>query len=180
VVERDQLKARGTDRRLGITSRPAPSERARPEERVDGALHASEENMFGPNVLPEAELTAGREDAPQLGERGGRLGHAAEEPHHDRGVVGSVGSRERLGDALDHLDRDRRAPRSFRSLRPRRRIGLDGQHLGHRRRVVLERAPVAGADVDHAPAQPGQQPAPELDRAGIGPARLPPLEIVGK
>jgi hypothetical protein len=131
-------------------------------------------------VLPETELAAGLDDTLHLTECDGRVGHAAEEAHHDRGVEGSVGSRKRLGDALDDLDRHDRAFRPLSSLRAGIRIGLDGQDAGHGRRVVLKRAPVAGPDVDHAPAQAREQAAPELDAAGIRPARFPALQIPGE
>ena len=64
VVERDELEPGCADDALGVASRLAATERLRPEERVGRALESMEEGVPRTDVLPEAELSAVREDAP--------------------------------------------------------------------------------------------------------------------
>ena len=49
-----------------------------------------------------------------------------------------------------------------------------------RRRVVLERAAVAATDLDHAPAQPREQPPSKLVRDRVGTTPLLPFEVAGE
>src|SRR5215204_3152929 len=95
AVEPFDLKPRGLDCRFGVSRRLAPTERTGPEERVERVLDQPERRVLRANVLPEAKLTAGQEDSPQLGERGGRVGDAAENPHHNGGVERTVIRRQR-------------------------------------------------------------------------------------
>ena len=64
MVERDELEPGSADGALGVPGRLATTERLRPEERVGRALEPTEEGVSGLDVLPEAELSAGRQDTP--------------------------------------------------------------------------------------------------------------------
>jgi hypothetical protein len=128
------------------------------------------------DVLPEAELAAGHEDSAELAHGGAGIPNAAQEAHDDGGVEGSVLHRQSLGDTAHDLDRDRGRPRPLGGARPRRRVGLDCEHARHLHRVMLERASVAGADLDHTPAEPREQPAPELTGHEVRATLLTALE----
>ena len=172
------LEAPGLDGGERVARRVAAAERTRPEERVDGALHRSERGSRRANVLPEAQLPAGPEHAAQLDESLGGLGHAAEEAHDDGRVEGPVVRGQRLGDSLDHLDRNRRAPGPLDGVRPRSRIRLDGEDARRAGRVVLERAAVARAR-PRSPARgdAGEQSPPQLAEDGVGTPLLAALEV---
>ena len=165
------------NRSLRVPRRLAAPQRPRPEERVERALTRAEGGIRGADVLPKAKLTAGDEDSPQLTKRGGRIGDAAENAHENRGVERPGLRRQRLGDAIDDLDWYRRRLCPLSGGSPRRRIRLDGQHLLDVRRVELERAPVAGADLDYPPTQSGERFPTELARGQIGATQLSLLEI---
>ena len=132
------------------------------------------------DVLPEAELAAWHEHTAQLAHSGAGIADAAEEAHDDGGVEGSVLHRQSLGDAVHNLDCDRRRASPLGGARPRRRVGLDCEHARHVHRVVLERASVAGADLDHAPAEPCEQPPAKLMRHGVRATLLTTLQEAGE
>ena len=90
ALERHDLESRRSDRGRGVPRRLAAAECPRPEERVGGALQPSEHGVPRANVLPEAELTARFQDAPQFAERGGGVADAAENPHQHRRVERAV------------------------------------------------------------------------------------------
>lgn len=177
VVERDELEPGCADDALGVASRLAATERLRPEERVGSALESMEEDVPRPDVLPEAELSAGSKDTPQLLKRCGRVGNAAEDPHQDRGIERSVLRGKHLREALDDLDRHARTSGPFFRFSACGRVGLDGEDAVHGRRIELERAPVTRADLDHPAAQPSEQPPPQLAGDEVGSALLAALEI---
>ena len=85
-LEALEVEPGGLDRRLGVPRRLATAQCPRPEEPVDDALKRPEEHMPRTDVLPEAELSAGPEDAPELLEDDVRVGDAAEDAHDDDGV----------------------------------------------------------------------------------------------
>ncbi len=171
-----ELEAGLADRRLGVARRPAAAERPRPEERVDGVLHRPERCVRRPDVLVHAKLAAGGEDAPDLPERVGRVRDAAQHPDGDDGVVRAVRGRQPLGEPLGDLDRHRSLHRPLSGRDTGRRVGLDRQHGLDLRPVVLERTPLAAADLDHPPAEPTQEPPPKRRGALVGVALLTPLE----
>ena len=137
------LEARRLDRGERVAGGVTTAERTRPEQRVAGALERSERGSRRAHVLPEAELAAGLEHAAQLGQGRGGFRHAAEDAHHDGHVECPVLRGQRLGDSLDHLDRNHRAPRPLGGVLPRGRVRLDGEHARRAGRVVLERTAVA-------------------------------------
>jgi hypothetical protein len=51
AIERDDPETRVPNRSLGVPCRLTTAERARPKERVDTALHRSEQEVLGPDVL---------------------------------------------------------------------------------------------------------------------------------
>jgi hypothetical protein len=177
TVQLVDLKARSADRSLGVPRRFASAERARPEEGIARALEQLERAVVGANVLPEAELTAGHEHSVELSKRSGRVRHATEKPHHNGSVKGAVVRRHSGGIAVHDVDRDPRRVGARCGGHPGRGIRLDGEHMLDFRGVVLERAAVAAADLDHPPAQSGERPPTKLPRDGIGPAQLSPLEV---
>lgn len=173
----DDPKARIADRSLGIPRRFASAEPARPEEGIARALEHLERAVVGANVFPEVELTAGHKHSVELSKRGGGVGHATEEPHDDGCIESAVFRRQSGGIAVHDVDRYRHRICTLCCGRPSRGIGLDGQHMLDFRRVVLERATVAAADLDHPPPQSGEHPPAKLARDGIGLAQLSPLEV---
>ncbi len=177
MVQLDDLKARIVDRSLGIARRFAAAERACPEQRIARALEHLERAIAGANVFPEAELTAGHEHSVELSKRSVRVGHATEKPHDDGSVEGAVLRRQSGGIPIHDVDRDPRCVGAPCRGHPSRGIGLDGQQTFDFRRVVLERAAVATADLDHPSAQSVEHLATELARNGVGPAQLTPLEV---
>ena len=102
------------------------------------------------------------------------------EPHRDDSVEASVLCWQRLGRPIDDVDRDGDSASALGGDGPCRRVGFDRDELRHGRRVVLERAPVAAAELEHTSAQASQQPAPELTRDWVGPLPLPVLQVGGK
>jgi len=177
TVESDDLKARIADCTLGIPRRFASAERPCPEQGIARALEHVEHAVARANVFPEAELTAGDKHSVKLSKRSGRVGHATEKPHDDGGVEDTVLCRQSSGIAVHDFDRDPRRGGALCSGRPGRGIRLDGQQAFDFRRVVLERAAVATADLDHSPEQSAERLTTELARDRVGPAQLSPLEV---
>jgi hypothetical protein len=175
-LEALEVEPCGLDRRLGVPRRLATAQCPRPEEPVDDTLKRPEEGMPRSDVLPEAKLSAGPEDAPELLEDHMRVGDAAENAHDDDGVEGSVVGGKPLGDAVDDLDPNYCVSRRLSRKFPRCGIGLDREQCRDLRRVVLERTTVPRADLEHAPLEAGKEPPAQLARAGIGPPLLAPLE----
>jgi len=79
--------------------------------------------------------------------------------------------------SVDHVDRNSGAARALRRSRPGGAVGLDGEHALHVRPVVLERASVPVAELEHPPLEPGEQSPPKLARHRIRTALLSPLEV---
>jgi hypothetical protein len=177
TVEGDDLEARIVDCTCSIPRRFAAAERACPEQGIARALEHLERAVAGANVFPEAELTAEDKHSVELSKRGARVGHATEKPHDDGGVEHAVLCRQRGGIAIHDVDRDPRRVGAPCGGRACRRVGLDGQQAFDCRRVVLERAAVATADLDHPSAQSAERLTTELARDRIGPAKLSPLEV---
>jgi hypothetical protein len=177
TVQLDDLKARIVDRSLGIARRFAAAERTRPEEGIEPALEHLKRAVVGPNVFPEADLTAGHKHSVELSKRSGRVRHATEKPHDNGSVEGAVLRRQSGGIPIHDVDRDPSRVGAPCGGRPGRGIRLDGQQTFDFRRVVLERAAVATADLDHPSAQSVEHLATELARNGVGPAQLSPLEV---
>jgi hypothetical protein len=113
-------------------------------------------------MFPEAELAAGPEHAPDLGERPRRVGDAAEHERDDRRVEHAV--REGQAGCVPRDDGHREGRRTRRALRQfaQVRIRLDGDERGHLRRVVAEARPGAGADLDDPAAESGDEVPPAL------------------
>ena len=174
-VQLDDLKARSADRTFGITRRFAAAERPCPEQGIARALEHPEHAIAGANVLPEADLTARHEHSVELSQRSRRVGNAAEKPHDNGGVEGAVLRGQSRGIAGHDVDRDRRRVGPPCGSRTSRRVGLDGQQMFDLVRVVLERAAVAAADLDHAPAQSAERLTTEFARDRVGPTQLLPL-----
>src|SRR4029453_17456398 len=120
---------------------------------------------LGADVLVEAQLAAGPDDAPQLGERSGLVEDRAEHERGDASVETGVPDRETLGGAVDNGDLDRHLGRRLASTVAQKPLGLDRDDLAHRLRIEREVEAVAGADLDHAAAEAGQRPSPILPLA---------------
>jgi hypothetical protein len=78
------------------------------------------------HVLVEAQLAAGAQHAPQLGERPTLVGDAAEDEADDRGVQRSVRERQVIREARHHGDRDGGRPGGHGGERSQGRLRLDG------------------------------------------------------
>ncbi len=177
ALDPHDLKTRPADRSFTITCRATAAERGGPKELVDGSLEDTEQRVLGADVLPETELAATHEHAAEFAQRRSRISNAAKDSHDDGGIEGSVPRRQCFGGAVDNLDRYDRIARTFSGGRARSRIRLDRKDGGDPRRRVLERAPVAAADLDHAARQPCEQPTAEITGNRVGSAKLAPLEI---
>jgi hypothetical protein len=109
------------------------------------------------DVLEEAELAAGSQHAVQLGERQVDVGDRAQHQRGDGGGERRVGERKLLGDRLDHGHGHGCLTGGALGVLTQVGLGLDGDHLTHRPRVVGEVEPVPGADLEHLPAEPLEQ-----------------------
>ena len=112
---------------------------------------------MGDDVLVEAQLAPGPDDAPQLVERGGLVRDGAEHERCHPGVEPVVVSRERVGDAGDDGHPHGRLGRRLLGAIAEVGLGLEGDDLGDRRGVVAEVQTVAGADLDDAAAEIREQ-----------------------
>jgi hypothetical protein len=92
-------------------------------------------------------------------------GHRAQHQGGDRSVHAGVSGREGVGGAIDHLDRDQGQVVGGLGEGTQIRLGLHGQDLGDRWRVVGEVEAVAGADLEHPAGQAGEEGAPVLEGA---------------
>lgn len=128
-------------------------------------------------MLVEAQLSAGREHSADFTQCCGLVGNAAEIPAGDRRVEAPIASRETVGDTVHDLDSGRAFGGTANGFGPGGGVGLDGQNQLDRVGVVLEVAPVATAELDHAPVQPREQAPAVLTHDGIGPSLLEALEI---
>ncbi len=122
------------------------------------------------HVFVEAQLAAGPQHPARLAQRDRLVRHRAEHQRQHHRVGGAVGDRQFLGQPGGDCDRYRGARRGGAGQRAQAWFRLDGEHAGHARRVVREVAPVAGADLDHPAAQPG-------DQAGGGAPAMPAWSI---
>jgi hypothetical protein len=150
---------------MAASVRVAPAVDPRPDRRVEGALQPREPGRVGRDVLEEAQLAPGPDHTAQLAQGRGRVGHAAQHRRDHAGVHRRVVGGQRVGHAIDDRDGDRRLARRLLRHRAEVLLGLDGDERGHRARVVGEAHAAAGAELDDAAAQVGQQPA-----AVLGPA----------
>jgi hypothetical protein len=128
-------------------------------------------------VLPEAQLASGDQHATKLLQRGCRVGHGAEDSGEERAVKAPVGGGQCLGDAVHHLDRHSGPVGALGGEGAGGRIRLDREHRLHRGREELEGTTVAARHLDHAPAEPGEQPPSQLARDLVGPTLLAPLQV---
>ncbi len=148
--------ARNVKRSHSPTSKPAARSRRRcrgpdgsrrrapARGRCDRATGArTGRTALGDHVLVEAQLAARPQDPPRLGERDGLVGHAAQDEREDDRVGLAVAERDRLGDAVTHLD-----PVGRR---------LDGRRAAGRRRA---RAPARAATADGYRSKFRPAPAP--------------------
>jgi hypothetical protein len=74
----------------------------RPKRRVGEALEPCHAGRIGDDVLVEAQVTAGADDAKTFGERGLWVGHGAQHERNDPGVEGSRLARETITNSIDH------------------------------------------------------------------------------
>jgi hypothetical protein len=177
AIERRDLEPCPFYLRFRVARCLAASERTRPEEGIEGALEHSEGRIAGADVLPEAELTARYEHSPQLSKRCRGVGHGAKHSHDDGGVECSVLRRQRLGDTGHDVDGNLSRFGSLRRGLPRCGIRLNRDQTVDLRRVVLERATVARADLDHPSLHSREQPPAEVVMDEIGVAQLALLEV---
>ena len=152
MFEPGELEPAPGDRGRGVARGLAAAERARPEDCIERPLEKAKRQPRRANMLPEPQFAGWLEHAPDLGECRGGVGDGAEHSHRDDGGEASVLGRQCLGRALDDVDRDVGGLSALDCYGPRVWVGFDRDKLGHTRRVVLERAPVAAADLEHPPA----------------------------
>lgn len=83
----------------------------------------------------------------------------------DDGIDGVVAGGELLGDAVNHVDGDRRQRSAPPGSLAQVRLRLDREDAGHLARIVSEVEAVAGPDLDDAAGQAREQPAPPVGAA---------------
>ncbi len=103
------------------------------------------------DVLVEAQLAARADQAEELGECGALVGHAAENERGHAGVERCVARGEPIRDAVDHLDRYRRAGGRFTGSLAQVGLRLDRENVADLWWIRLEVQAVSGADLDDAP-----------------------------
>ena len=116
---------------LRVARRMAAARELRPDA---AAVDQLRERALGlverDHVLVEAQLAAGAQHAPDLGQRRRLVGDAAEHEADHRRVHRVVVQRQGVGERVEQ--RDRHEPRRLRRPRAQRRLGLDRDHLGDR------------------------------------------------
>ena len=117
-------------------------------EPVQASLHAGGCAVARDDMLVEAQLAPGPDDAPQLVEGGGLVRDGAEHERCHAGVERVVVGRERVGYAGDDGHRRGRLGGRLLGAIAEVGLGLEGDDLGDRRGVVAEVQTVAGADLD--------------------------------
>jgi len=139
------------DRRPGLAVYMAAAHQVRPEQ-VRGLLEPGEHGIPAAHVLIEAQLAARPQDPAELGERGGNVGHRAQQAGDDDRVEFAV-SRWQFGRGpVGHPDRHRGGGGRLDGPAAQVRLGLDGHDLAHRGGIVREVQAVARADL-HDPAR---------------------------
>ena len=159
------LKARPCDRRAGVTSAVAAAGEKRVDRRVKHALGAGQPGLVCDDVLVEAQLPAGAQHAMDLAQRNVLVVHRAEHKRCDGGVELATHGGQCLGAPCDDADAQRHVLGGLLCELAQVRLGLDGDHLGHRWRVVGEIQAVTGADLDDPSLEARQQRATVLGAA---------------
>jgi len=103
------------------------------------------------------EVRPGSQDPGGLVQRAAGVGHAAQHAGQHHGVHRRIGKRQPLGEAVDHLYGDRSSLSRLERALAQVPFGLNRDQFAHRRGVVGERHPAAGADLDHPTGEPSQQ-----------------------
>jgi hypothetical protein len=123
--------------------------------------------MAGDHVLVETKLAAGAQHAADLGQCDSLVRHRAQDERHDRSVKLAVYSGQRLGGAGHHRNRHRSVLGCALGQPEQARLGLDSEDLVDAVGVVRKVQPVAGADLDHAAFEAGEQSAAMLGGAAL-------------
>jgi hypothetical protein len=129
----------------------APAGDAGPEAAVVSDLEEEALRLaVGDDVLVEAQLAAGADDAVKLGECVVLVGDRAEDEAGDGSVDARVLERQPVGGATDDSDWDGGAGGGTRGLGAESRLGLDCDHLGYGIGVVREVQAMPGTELEHA------------------------------
>jgi hypothetical protein len=153
------------DEPVGLAREVAAAGQVRPDGGVGSPLKRPQRGARRGDMLEEAQLSAGPQDAVNLRERCGHVGDRAEHERRDGGVERRGGERQFLGDGIHDRHRHGRIARGALRELAQMPLGLDGDHLGDGRRVVREVAPVPGAHLEHLPGEPVEQPATSLSQS---------------
>jgi hypothetical protein len=165
------------DRGAGIAGAVAAPGEVRVHRRVERALDARRRRLARDHVLVEAKFATGPENATDLALGGVLIRNRAEHERDDRRIEGAVLGGQRLGRAVQYLDRHAGAPGCLQREPAQVWLGLDRDHFGDAGRVVLEVQAVACADLDHPPLEAGEQPAAVLGpAAALGATAEPRVE----
>ena len=142
--------------RAGVTT----SAEAGPDGRVEGTLQPSYgARLGGPDVLEEAQLTAGPQHPAGLGESVRLVVDRAQHQAEDDGVGLPVAHGRSAATASRSSTRSSAV---VSGVLTQVRLGLDGDDPLDRVGVVREVGPVPGADLDDGAGEAGQRPAPQL------------------
>jgi hypothetical protein len=169
------------DGRAGVAGGVAASGDLRPQSAVVDCLEEQASGLAArDDVLVEAQLALGAQDAAELAKCFGLIGNAAEDEAHDCRVELAVREGQVLGEARGDRDRHSGFGGLGRCEGSQRRLRLDGDHLGDRGWVVREVRPVAGSDFEDATGEAAQQALAMVGCAPtVGPgrdARIDPRE----
>ena len=154
--QRSISKSGRLDRPGGVVVGPAAARQAL-GDRGERLLERRQRLRARGHVLVEAQLAAGPHHAPQLRERGGLAGHRAQHQRGHRRVEIAVRERQGVGHRVDDPDGTAAVAGRFDGLGAQVVLGLHGHQLGHLFRVEREVRTAPGAELDHPPAQAGQQ-----------------------
>jgi DNA-binding FrmR family transcriptional regulator len=122
--------------------------------------HSAQRLAAREHVLIEAKLSTRPHHTVKLRERRALVGHAAQDQAGHGRIELLVLRRQGLGAPRGDGHGNAEPPRRVFGGRAQRRLGLDRQNSGYSWRVVREVQTVARAELDDAPAQPLEQPAP--------------------
>ncbi|GGX72660.1 hypothetical protein GCM10010510_16580 [Streptomyces anandii JCM 4720] len=146
----------------------AAAAQQRPHRAVQGALGQAHRPAAAPAVLEEADLAARPQHPAHLAERPGHIAHAAQHQAEHHGVEGLALDRQRLRAARHHVDRDLGTQGRLHRPLPQQPLRFDGDDLRDRAGVAGEVQPVARADLQNPPGEPGEQPLPHPGHAQPG------------
>lgn len=126
----------------GFAPQMAAARDRRPHRRISGPLHGPAKRMLRHDMLIEAKLAAGPNDAVQLRDGLAGVPDRAQHQRGDGSVDAGILERKVLGDSVSHLHRNRRVTGGAGGQTAKIGVGFEGMHHRHRLRVASWRTTV--------------------------------------